>query len=664
MLLLLALLACLVPQQAAGNELKSSSNYKMQSYNDHLYFDLLIADLEGRDDWVTDGKVKAYSQDGRNGECITLFNVWTKDQSNTEYHRVYGKLEQNGALAKMVGTYSSGMDHLSNGDNYAYVKIEDEDDDDYYYPKMQIDFYWAPVMGGRTWYIYFEGESDEGDDLTYRLGRAVCPDHLGRTSIDVASFTCKRKNSRQLEFSIPGTPNGSACPGYQQHEGWYDVTFIYHLYSGQTKQENKTFTCEPGHRTAHVVDIPASVGNFRRLDLVVKPTDAYKNTVTNTYYYKDNQRTYKPEKVLPTVPTPNNVVAEYHQFDSKTELKWNAYVTDGITTYTYNKESVPYIYRIETDATGNALSGQSWKKLGTLKQVQDNKTYTYSDNGDVKPNCYYKYIVANVPKAWTDSKADDIAEADLNSPDDDFMDILNRVGYVETPVVSTKQVVSIFDFKQDPDVTDEVKLLWKYTRVPGVNGNVTFDVFRSPKDANNWSNIGTATTKANPDANTVATFKDSDLSNEKVRYDYKVQLTLGTAEPFNSDVITAGLLKGTSLNSFTASKGTHDSSVMLRWTAHHVGTDNTNYDIYRRYVDGTSDDWMLITSVSGRSDSYTFEDKTVRPGYYYEYKIEKYSGEKTVESTPVSQLPTAIGFCQARGVVSGRISFSTGYSRL
>lgn len=175
MLLLLALLACLVPQQAAGNELKSSSNYKMESYNDHLYFDLLIADLEGRDDWVTDGKVKAYSQDGRKGECLTLFNVWTKDQSNTEYHRVYGKIEQNGALAKLVGTYSSGMDHLRNGDDLTYVKIEDEDDEDYYYPKMQIDFYWAPVMGGRTWYIYFEGESDEGDDLTYRLGRAECP---------------------------------------------------------------------------------------------------------------------------------------------------------------------------------------------------------------------------------------------------------------------------------------------------------------------------------------------------------------------------------------------------------------------------------------------------------------------------------------------------------
>ena len=657
MLLLLALLACLVPQQAAGNELKSSSNYKMQTYNDHLYFDLLIADLKGVDDWVTDGKVKAYSQDGRNGVCITLFNVWTVNQSNTEYHRVYGKIEQNGALAKLVGTYSSGMDHLRNGDDLTYVKIED---DDHNFPKMQIDFYWAPVMGGRTWYIYFEGKADNGDDLTYRLGRAECPDRLGRPSIDVTSFTCTRKNSQQLEFSIPGTPNGSACPDYQQHEGWYDVTFIYHLYSGQTKQEQKTFTCEPGQRTAHVVDIPASVGNFRRLDLVVKPTDAYKNTVTNTYYYKDNQRTYKPEKVLPTVPTPNNVVAEYRQFDSKTELKWNAYVADGTTIYTYYKESVPYIYRIETDAAGNALSGQSWKKLGTLKQVQDNKTYTYSDNSGVKPNSYYKYIVANVPKAWTESKANDIAEADLNSPDDDFMDILHRVGYVETPVVSTKQVVSIFDFKQDPDVTDKVKLLWKYTRVPGVNGNVTFDVFRSPKDANKWNKIGTATSKANPDANTVATFEDSDLSNENVRYDYKVQLTLGTAGPFNSDVITAGLLKGTSLNSFTASKGTHDSSVMLRWTAHHVGTDNTNYDIYRRYVDGTSDDWMLITSVSGRSDSYTFEDKTVRPGYYYEYKIEKYSGEKTVESTPVSQLPTAIGFCQARGVVSGRISFATG----
>ncbi|MBQ8066386.1 MAG: LamG domain-containing protein [Prevotella sp.] len=655
---LLGLLS-LSSQQVLANELKSSSNYSMSSSNDHLYFKIIVADLVGRDDWVTDGKVKAYSQDGQKGTCLTLFNVWTVDQSNTDYHRIYGKIEQDGALAKYVTTYSSGAQYLTNGSDPTWITIEDGGKN---YPKAYIDFYWAPVMSGKTWYFYFEGKADNGDGLTYRLGSATCPSHLGRPGMNITDYQCTRKNSRQLEFSIPGKPkDNDELKNYQHHEGWYDVTFKYTLYSGQTVSQSKTFTCEAGQRTVHVVDIPSGVGNFRSLSMTVKPTDAYKNLKTGQYYYKDDQKTYNHDKVLPTVPTPNGLVAEYRQFDAKVDLKWNAYVSSGSTIYTYIQNSVPYVYRVETDEQGNHLSGQTWKKLGTLKKVQNNKTYTYSDNGSVKANTYYKYIVANVPEDWTKANANDIAASELNNPTEAFSGILSRVGYVETPVISTKQEVTIFDFMQDPDVTDMVKLRWKYTRVPGVSGNVTFEVWRSPKGANTWNKIGTTTSKANPDASTVATFEDKDLSNEKVRYDYRVQLSLSsTAEPFKSDVITAGLLKGTSIINFSATKGTHDSSVMLQWTAHHVGTDNTNYDIYRRYVGGTSDDWMLTTSVSGRSDSYTYEDKTVRPGYYYEYKIEAYSGEKASDSTPVSQPPSSIGFCQARGVVSGNVTFATG----
>jgi len=652
---LLAVLA--TPVTAMANELKSSSNYGMESAVDYLRFKILVADLKGRDDWLTKGEVKAYSEYGRGGTSHTLFNVWTEDQANTEYHRVKGKVEQTGALALWVKTFSSGTQRLS--EDLTYIKIEDSD---HYYPYAYVDFYWSPVMGGQTWYFYFEGKTDENDGLTYYLGSATCSTYMGRPTMDVGNFKCERKNSRQLTFSIPGTPDEKnyAARDCQVHEGKYEVTFNYHLYSGETKPFKETFTCAVGARTEHDVDIPASVGNFRSLDLIVKASDALKNVGTQTYYYTLTN-TYKPVNVLPTVPTPNNIVAEYRQFDAKIELKWDAYVSSGTTIYTYIKESVPYVFRIETDKDGKPVSGQSWKKLGTLAKVNNNKTYTYSDNGGIKTNTYYKYIVANVPETWTKATPADIAPADLNTPADAFSDILNRVGYVETKPISTKPEVTIFDFMQNTDVTDKVKLQWKYTRVPGATGNVTFDVYRSPKDAYNWTKIGTATSKANPDANTVATFEDKDVANEEVRNEYKVQLSFNADNNHaESDVVTAGLLEGTSFKDFTASKGTHDSSVMLQWNVHHVGTDNTNYDIYRRYVGGTAADWMLAATVSGRSDKYTYEDKTVRPGYYYEYKLEAYSGEKATKTTPIAQTSPSIGFCQARGVVSGRISYSTG----
>jgi len=645
-------LMVLSPGTAVANELFNGSWYTMSSSVDHLTFNLLLADLRGRDDWVETGRVKAYSQYGRKGTSYSLFNVWTVDQANTSEHRIYGKIEQDGALGKITHL-KKGIDHLTNGSDASWIEIEDSKKN---FPQVHIDFYWAPVLGGKTWYFYFEGESDEGDDLTYYLGAATCSTYLGRPSMDVRSYTCTRKNSQQIEFSIPGTPTGSAAAGYQWHEGSYEVTFNYQLYSGKTVTQSETFKCESGKRKANIVNIPAEAAAFRSLDMTVKATDSYVNKNGKSYY--DRVATYNNSNVLPTVPTPNNIVAEYRQFDAKIALNWTSYVSTGAVAYSYIGASVPYVYRVETDADGNPLSGQNWKKLGTLKEVGSNKSYTYSDNSGIKANTYYKYLVANVPKDWIN--ANDIATGELNNPADAFSGILSRVGYVETAVISTEPSVDIFDLVQDQDVTDKVVLQWKYSRVPGVSGNVTFDIWRSPMGTSDWNKIGSTTNKANPDANTVATFTDTDLSNEKVRYDYKVQLSINSGRNvFESDALTAGLLKGTSLSDFTATKGTHDNSVLLEWTAHHVGTDNTNYDIYRRYVGDESNDWMKAYSVSGRSDSYTYEDKTVRPGYYYEYKLEAYTGEKVSDSTPVSTL-TSIGFCQARGVVSGRVSFSTG----
>ena len=651
--LMLLCLMVLLSETAVANELFNSSWYTMSSSVDHMNFNLLLADLRGRDDWVTTGRVKAYSQYGRKGTSLSLFNVWTVDQSNTDEHRIYGSIEQNGALAKITHL-KRGCDHLTNGSDASWIDIEDSGDN---FPQVHIEFYWAPEMGGKTWYFYFEGKSDEGDNLTYFLGQATCSTYLGRPTMDVKSYSCTRKNSKQLEFSIPGRITETAASGYQWHEGWYNVTFTYTLYSGKKVTQKQDFVCdEDGYRKAHAVNIPANASNFRNLDMDVSVTDAYKNV--NGQYYYQIKKTYYHNDVLPTVPSPTNIVAEYRQYDEKIDVNWNSYYSNGSTIYSYIKESVPYVYRMETDESGNPLSGQNWKKLRALKEVGSNKSYSFSDNGSVKANSYYKYIVANVPKAWINDN--DIKSADLNNPSESFNDILSRVGYIETTAIDTKPTVDIFNFGQDMDVTDKVALQWRYSRVPGVSGNVTFDVWRAPVGTSDWNKIGSTTNKANPDANTVATFSDADLSNEKVRYDYKVQLSINSGKNvFESDVLTAGLLEGTSLKEFIASKGTHDNSVLLQWTAHHVGTDYTNYDIFRRYVGEESADWMKAYSVSGHSDSYTYEDKTVRPGYYYEYKIEAYSGEKSSESTAISSL-TSIGFCQSRGVVSGRISFSTG----
>jgi hypothetical protein len=44
------------------------------------------------------------------------------------------------------------------------------------------------------------------------------------------------------------------------------------------------------------------------------------------------------------------------------------------------------------------------------------------------------------------------------------------------------------------------------------------------------------------------------------------------------------------------------------------------------------------------------------PGYYYEYKVDVYGGD---EGT-LQNVLTDVGFCQARGVISGLVNFGTG----
>ena len=77
---MLLCLMVLLSETAVANELFNSSWYTMSSSVDHMNFNLLLADLRGRDDWVTTGRVKAYSQSGRKGTSLSLFNVWTVDQ--------------------------------------------------------------------------------------------------------------------------------------------------------------------------------------------------------------------------------------------------------------------------------------------------------------------------------------------------------------------------------------------------------------------------------------------------------------------------------------------------------------------------------------------------------------------------------------------------------
>ena len=529
--------------------------------------------------------------------------------------------------------------------------------DGWKYPQAIIDFYWGPQMAGKTWYIYFEGthDGDSSAKLIYKLGTVTCEAGMGRNSLDAASWELKRPEPKKLQFSIPSVPENNAgnndVKNDQKHEAWYDLTLTYTTYDGKTKEEKYKYDCGTA-RTTHDIDIPDDVNNFRSLDVKVVATDAYKAVENGDYFYKRTP-TYDKKNYLPTVPVPSGLSTEYHQFDNKVDLTWTAFTRYG-GTYNYYDDSEPYVYRIETDKNGTPLSGQSWSRRGTLSKIGSNTAMSYSDKDKqgLQPNRYYKYMVVNVPKAWKTTLS-----AQLSNPSDD---LLKQLGHCESTVVSTAPQMDIYDLQQDLSVTDKVALQWQYSRIPVSSSDVTFEVWRAPYGTEQWTSIGNTKAKANPEAGTKPTFEDKNLENNTVRYHYKVSVTINDGvNKAESNVITGSLLTGSSIKTFAATKGTHEGTVRLQWDVKQVGTGNTHYDVYRRYVGGAESDWMRIYTTVGTSDSYTYEDNTVQPGYYYDYRVECYSGTKTDGSTELS-VKSDIGFCQARGVVSGRVTFGSG----
>ena len=520
------------------------------------------------------------------------------------------------------------------------------------YPQAKIDFYWGPQMAGRTWYIYYEGKVDNGKSLTYYMGSVYCAARMSRNSLDASNFTCERTGPDKLKFTMPPVPtnncSNSTVKNDQKHEAWYNLRLTYTLYDGSTRQQSVKFDCEAS-RASHDITIPEGVGNYKSVDLRVEAVDAYKAVENGEYFYKES-KTFDRNNLLPSVPVPTGLGTEYHQYDAQTDLSWTAFTSYG-GNYNYYQTAEPYVYRVETDANGTPLSGQSWSRRGTLSQIGAKRTMTYSDKQGLQSNRYYKYMVVNVPSDWKNSMS-----SQLSSPD---AAVLRLLGYCESGVVSTAPTASIYNLQQNTEVTDRVELQWQYSRVPVNSSDISFEVWRALYGTSEWTKIGSVTAKANPDAGTVAKFTDANLENNIVRYDYKVTLSINSGEnKFESDAITAGLISGTSVQSISATKGTHESTVRVQWKARQVGTGNTNYDLYRRYVDDSNSDWMKVYSVSGTSDSYTYEDNTVQPGYYYEYRVEAYAGVKDENDTPLS-IGTDIGFCQARGVVSGRVTFSS-----
>lgn len=648
-----------VTQVAYADRLKDDQYYKVTEHTDHVTLEILIADGKSTDTWCEWGSVRAYSENGRKGTVYHIMDVETDHHADdSENWEFYAQTKMPGSRAWLTNTStgveqeigpSQGTEWRDRTGNVRYIMYKGKDN---LYPTVKIDFYYGPEMAGKKWYFYYEYKHNKGSSHNMSMGGAYCSDRMGLGSINTRDFSYTREGIDKIKFTVPGMPDDvpSKLKSNRWHEGFYHLFFTYTLQDGSIKKSEETLECQTGNSKTYEIAIPEDVGNFKKLDLSIEVLDQLKCENDKNFY--SSYCTYLRKSIFPTVPVPLGLSAEYLQFDNKADLSWNAFPTGESN---YIEASIPYIYRVETDKNGDPLSGQTWNRRTSLNAIGTTQAQGYTD-ANVSANKYYKYMVVNVPKEWIDNHS--IQNSDLNSPSEK---LLFKLGYTVSDVLGSAPDMSIYNLRQDTTVTDKVRIVWEYSRVPVSTKNITFQIMSREKGKSEWINYGTVTGPANPTSDDVISFTDNTLPNARSTYQYKIVLSINNGtNTFESDVLTAGLLSGTIIRTVSATKGTHENVVRVSWTVKHVGTDNTNYEVYRRYA-GTTGEYLKVHSVSGHSDSYTYEDNTVQPGYYYEYKVDAYSGDKQSSADNTYQNTLSdVGFCQARGVISGKVSFGSG----
>ncbi len=658
-LLSLLILLLSAPMQLRADDMKDSKNFWMNVHSNYLEFTVLMTDLRHSNTWAKDGYIRAYTNSNRTGTAITLLRVYTKDMGNddTPFWEVFAKNMVHGSKAFMQNNIPMGSDSNADGslsfdEQTFYINKGSGGNDTY----AIIDYYYSPELAGKTWYFFYEYEHNKSGQKVMSLGSTQCSETVDCSKFNTSDYTLARTNIATIQLGLPAMPNDidQKLQDVRKHIGHYDVTLYYNLFDGTTKTQKESFDCQI-QATKCDITIPTEVRNFKSVDITLSARDALE--ADGGLCFWDERQTWELRDYFPYVPQPNNLGVDYLQFDNKVDLTWNSFsVIDGTD---YIKSSYPYVFRIETDQYGTPKAGQKWARRDKLSVIDETQNCSYTDKNVSADGKYYKYLILNVPKEWENKSG--LTANELQNPSDET---IQSLGHIMSDVVSAAAHVSIFNLKQDVTVKDKVRLTWEYSRVPvsGGSGTVNFEVWRCPTGTSNWEAYATDIKgNANPKAGSELSFIDNDLPNNKVSYDYKVVLKLnGGNDQFESDVITAGLLTGTTVTELTATKGTHDDVVRLAWKAAQVGTGNSTFELSRRYA-GSNDEFLTINLVSGNSDSYTFEDNTVQPGRYYEYRVKAFAGE-TVESgdNNYQNMLTDVGFCQARGVISGRITFGQG----
>ena len=509
---------------------------------------------------------------------------------------------------------------------------------------LAIDKHWSYKNSHTLKIIGKWGTSSSRNDveLTYTLSTT-------NNGFPSAGGTLKRTANGKVTYTIPTITAQNSTDKYSENNGSFTWQNKIYLLKEVGKSTNPyVYVSNDEHKWATISE-PATGGtqvidadNYKPFTIypcmeMVSPREYYVNEKTK--YYQHHYKYYDGITVK-GFPRPTNINVEtYNAYSKEAKITWSgeAYDPDNVDT-----DGKWVIFRKKTDDTNNS----TFKKLGTTTNYYNNE---YVDNEpDIEYGQSYTYYVVFQPKVWN---------TELSGLDD-------AIGLSGSSTYEMNRDFTVTDLTAVSSETS-VKLTWKHSAIADASTShaYSYEVQRTttPDDANSWAAVSSNLTVTSS-SKVEEVFDNTVNVAANTTYYYRVVFKEVQGIDYISNVVSART--GSSIiESLTSSRGNYSNMVKLTWTVKQVGDKTSYYTVQRRPLGSDSDeDWIDIYTTHGTASTYSYDDQTAQPGSFNEYRVILTESVTNNGVTTMEQSSTATvdGFCMARGVVSGRVSFGSG----
>ena len=429
--LLVMMLALPVLKTQAADWVLDESKYTATLEGDHLYMEVFLADLDNKNTYSKGGHI--YASNGLMTIQLMYLEYINEGIDETQTAQVKAYICEPNAKAWFTNSMAGEQEVGSSVSSYWLAKWGNK----YHYMTAKINYYYPAELVGTGWQIYYQFTHSNGKKYTKILKNGINTNvSLGLPNVDGSKYTVERTGPDNIKFTVPKLPDDipTKLGDARQRFCTYYVDITFFKQDGSSVTKSHIIKCDKYQEKVTNIAISDEVDNPKRTDLRVIVSQGVKDSGGSEFFSTANE--YIRNDVFAMVPVPRDITLEYRQFDQAADLIWSMSTEGNLLA------CIPYIYRMETDAYGQATSSATWTKRGSLDNIGNYTSLSFRDD-NVQLGKNYKYMVVNVPKDWIDKG---ISSSQLTNPTES---LLKKLGHSESGVIAAVPSMSLYNLRQD-----------------------------------------------------------------------------------------------------------------------------------------------------------------------------------------------------------------------